>query len=142
MMWYRIKPLEGENSQKVKKVLSTKTDIYGTYEDLSLIYTQFYEVVTKNDELIAFFGLSFWKNEVVLSCVYVYKEWRRKGVFKSILKYAKKAVSKDRWLTINATNTNVLANRIYARLLEYSHFDAKENVHWYIVRKIKKRGGN
>ena len=141
-MWISIKPLSGEYSQAVKEILSTNTDIYGNFEDYSFLNTHLYEIDNENGDLIAFFGLSYWDTEVVISCVWVHPDWRRQGIFKTILKYAKKIAPKDHWLVLNASNTNVLANQIYAHLLEYSHLDAKENVHWYIVRKIKKRGGN
>lgn len=137
-----VRPLNGENSKRVKEILSSKTDIYGDYEDVGLINTQFFQVTNENNDLVGFFGLSYWEFEVVVSCIYVEKEWRRHGILKKMLKFAIKTAPKDCWLTLNASNKNVTANRIYARLLEYMYFDEKENVHWYLVRKIKKRGGN
>lgn len=132
-MLTKIHPLIGENKKRVKGILTSHPEIYGKYDDLTVLHAQFYQVDCKNEDFIAFFALAYWENEIVVCCVYVFEKYRRQGVFKKITEFAKRKTSSTQWLTINAMHENAIANSVYERLFEFARHD--EDVNWYVIKQ-------
>lgn len=131
-MRIKIRPLIGENKNRVKEILTSHPEFYGEYDDLTVLHAQFYQVDCESEDFIAFFALAYWENEIVVCCVYVFKTYRRQGVFKKITEFAKRKTPSTQWLTINAMHENTLANSVYERSFEFARHD--DDVNWYIIK--------
>lgn len=130
-------PLDGDFKQIVKDIIVEHPEWYDEYEDVTAMHGHFYQVLTQAGELLAFFALFYWEGEIVLGCVYVFPMYRNLGIFKQIVKFAKKKTPKNSWLTIGAVATNELANKIYGKMFTFHHFEAKDNCNWYIIKYAK-----
>lgn len=132
-----ITPLQGEYKETVRDILIEHPEWYDGYDDITVMHAHFYQVTSKNNELIAFFALCYWEREVVLACVYVFEQYRKQGVFNEIVKFAKRKTPSHHWCTINAMRLNDLANIIYQRKFKFHHYDEKEDCNWYVIKSIR-----
>ena len=131
-----IRPMSGEYADDVNALLLEHISIYGEQDFTDALHTHMYVVVDENQRLIAFFGLSFWKNcfETVVCNVFVKENFRRKGVFKKIIKFAKKTAYDSPFITICAHKNNVLANEIYAKKFVFLGYDGEIEGNFYAIK--------
>ena len=131
-----IKPLKGEDSEYVVKVVCEHPEWYGKTKMTDWPHCHFYGVYDEEDYLLGFFAFAFWKdcNQVILCCVYVKEQYRKMGLFNKMVKFFKNKCSDYTLLVIGARDENKLANEIYNNKFRFSHYDKETNGNWYIIR--------
>ena len=128
----------GELDGQVLEILQKYPDLWDEIELSDLLHTVFYDVLDQDGKLIAFFGNAYWNNEgcneCILCCVYVMPEYRRKGIFKKIVKYTIDHNSDATIISIGAKSNNRLAFHIYSHLFTYSCHDEETDGDWFLIK--------
>lgn len=127
----------GESDDEVLKILEEHPELWGSVEKSDLCHTFIYDVYDEYGNLLAFFGNSYWNNEgcveCVLSYVYVKEEYRRKGIFKKIVKYTVEHNSKCKIISVGAKDGNDLAFSIYNKKFKYGYYEVGKGT-WFLIK--------
>lgn len=134
-MRIKIKPLRAEWADLVKSTLYENKEDFCKFDDTMLLATHFYQVTNKEKDLIAFFGLFYLEKEMVLSFVYVFDDYRKKNVFKQIVRFARLKTPRHSYCSIAPKRSNNLATFICCKRFNLSHYDQHRNCFWYIIKK-------
>lgn len=107
-------------------------------------HCHFYEVVDKDGNFLAVFGISHWQNDGVntecgICCLWVEEPYRRQGIFRKIVKFVKNKCSDVAHIVIGAKRTNTLANEIYDHYFgdKGKWWDEDSDGWWYVVWEKK-----
>lgn len=128
----------GELDQEVLTVLEAHPELWDSITKEDLLHTDFYDILDDGGNLLGFFGNAHWNGdgitECVLCCAYVKPEHRGKGLFNKMVKFTISHNQDARLITIGAKADNYLANAIYSKKFEFSHFDEETNGNLYFIK--------
>ena len=130
-----IKALSGENIEQVHKIIKENSQWFGETDEKSFIHSNFYGLYSEDNKLIGFFAVSDWQygTEKVICFLYIFEDYREKGLFNKIIKYVKKTFTECSYITIGATVENKIANEIYNRKFRFITYSEEDRGNWYLV---------
>lgn len=149
-----IRPLNQMNRNRALHILEKHPEAYGKLKrekDIAhLLASQMFEVLDIQENFVGMFGLNRFNiyneefggrcEEIVICNVFVMPKYRKHGVFKEMVEFAKKQTRQDRvdlqrqvWLTINAEPKNKVAREIYNRLFTFSCYNKKQRLYWWEI---------
>lgn len=150
----KIRPLNQGHRNKALHILENHPEAYGKLErkkDINhLLACQMWEVLDMQGNFVGMFGLNRfdiynfdfggWCEDIVLCNVFVMPKYRKCGIFKEMVEFAKKEARQDRadlcrhiWLTINAEPKNKVAIEIYNHLFTSMGYNSKQRLYWWEI---------
>lgn len=135
MIKTNIRNLSGDISEQVCEIIEAHPEWYGEIDNQMMIHCQFYGLYLDNNNLAGFFALSDWGygEETVICYLYIFKEYRKHGLFNKIIKWVKENRYTYKYIVIGATEKNKIANEIYSRKFRWIRYDEEEKGNWYLV---------
>lgn len=131
-----IRALGGDNGNKVIKIISSYPEIYEEQTIEDYCHAQMYEIVNEEEELIGFFGLAYYhiEREVTLCLVWIEEKYRKQGIFKKIVRFAKSRSPETYQIGVWAAKENEIANLIYEKMFG-TPIGTAEDASYYLVRR-------